>query len=200
MATRDDEVFKGVVNDPESREPYPNNSPTTRGGRPRKERTFSRSYPVEIKGNGYGQFLGKRIGDTVDGLFVSIKGSDDNLAGYTLVITGGSDKTGTPMRPDLDGGSRKSVLTTPTVGYKGKKRRRFKNKTNRNSKHGNQLVRVSTPHGMRQRRVFRGNTITADIVQVNLKVVEHGNKPLSSLFANGQSSGSDADTSSEGED
>ena len=161
---------------------------------------FSRSYPVEIKGNGYGQFLGKRIGDTVDGLFVSIKDGDENLAGYTLKITGGSDKTGTPMRSDLDGGSRKAVLTTPTVGYKGKKRRRFKNKTSRRSRHGNQLVRVSRPRGMRQRRVFRGNTITADIVQVNLKVVEHGNKPLSSLFDSRKGAESDAETSSAGED
>ena len=43
--------------------------------------------------------LGKRIGDVVDGLFVGE--GEKTLSGYKLEITGGSDKTGTPMRRDL---------------------------------------------------------------------------------------------------
>ena len=181
MALRD-EVFKGVVNDPEARVPYPQNGSKTRSGRSRKQRFWSRSFPVEIKGNGYGQLLGKRIGDTLDGLFVTVKEGEENLAGYTLQITGGSDRTGTPMRSDIEGGARKSVMTSATTGYKGKKRRRFKSKRYRHSKSDSPLVRITTPEGLRQRRVFRGNTITADIVQINLKVVQRGAKSLLSLY------------------
>ena len=54
--------------------------------------------------------LGKRIGDVVDGLFVGE--GDKTLSGYKLEITGGSDKTGTPMRRDLEGGNRQSILVT----------------------------------------------------------------------------------------
>ena len=78
-----------------------------------------RSYNVTISGNNHAQFLGKRIGDVVDGIFVGE--GETALNGYKLEITGGSDKTGTPMRRDLDGGSRQSVLVTASTGYKGHK-------------------------------------------------------------------------------
>jgi ribosomal protein S6E (S10) len=64
-----------------------------------------RSYNVTVSGNNHAQFLGKRIGDVVDGIFVGE--GETALNGYKLEITGGSDKTGTPMRRDLDGGSRR---------------------------------------------------------------------------------------------
>ena len=72
-----DGTFVAVVNDTN-----PNN-----GGR---------SYNLTVSGNNQSQFLGKRIGDVVDGIFVGE--GDKTLAGYKLEITGGSDKTGTPMR------------------------------------------------------------------------------------------------------
>ncbi|NIM47533.1 MAG: 30S ribosomal protein S6e, partial [Candidatus Aenigmarchaeota archaeon] len=39
-------------------------------------------------------FIGKKIGDKFDGSLIG-------LSGFTLQITGGSDKDGFPMRPDL---------------------------------------------------------------------------------------------------
>lgn len=132
-----------------------------------------RSYNMTVSGNNLSQFLGKKIGDVVDGIFVGE--GELTLAGYKLEVTGGSDKTGTPMRSDLSGGVRQSVLVTQSTGFKGhslvhktkggeKKRFRYK------------------PDGMRKRRYFRGNTITQDTRQINLKVVEAANKSLADIL------------------
>jgi len=132
-----------------------------------------RSYNMSVSGNNLSQFLGKKIGDVVDGIFVGE--GEQTLAGYKLEITGGSDKTGTPMRSDLSGGNRQSILVTESTGFKGhslvhktkggeKKRFRYK------------------PDGMRKRRNFRGNTITQDTRQINLKVIEAANKSLADIL------------------
>ena len=70
------------------------------------------------------------------------------LSGLTLQITGGSDKDGFPMRYDLIGSSRKKALLSGMPGFRPKVK------------------------GLRKRKYIRGNTISADIVQVNCKVVE----------------------------
>lgn len=138
-----------------------------------------KSYSLKIAGNNHAQLLGKRIGDVVDGIFVGE--GEQILSGYKLEITGGSDKTGTPLRRDLEGGSRQSILVTQSTGYKGqvivhkkkgaeKKRFRYK------------------PDGLRRRRNFRGNTITQDTRQINLKVVEAGNKDLATILSSGDES------------
>ena len=132
-----------------------------------------RSYNMSVSGNNLSQFLGKKIGDVVDGIFVGE--GEQTLAGYKLEITGGSDKTGTPMRSDLSGGNRQSILVTESTGFKGhslvhktkggeKKRFRYK------------------PDGMRKRRNFRGNTVTQDTRQINLKVIEAANKSLADIL------------------
>ena len=132
-----------------------------------------KSHNMAISGNNQSQFLGKKIGDVVDGIFV---GEGDNiLSGYKLQITGGSDKTGTPMRADLDGGVRKSVLVTESVGFKG-------HKLVQKTKRGEKKTFRYKPDGMRKRRNFRGNTITQFTRQINLKVIEAGNKSLSDIL------------------
>ena len=78
-----------------------------------------RAFGIEVTGSNYNHFLGKKIGDAVDGMFVGE--GDKSLSGYKLQITGGSDLTGRPMRPELAGGGSKSVLTTAGTGYKGKR-------------------------------------------------------------------------------
>lgn len=133
-----------------------------------------KSYSAKIIGNNHAQVLGKRIGDIIDGLFVTTEG-EQNLGGYKLEITGGSDKTGTPMRKDLDGGSRQSILVTRSTGYKGIKK-------NIKKKKGGGVEIRTKPEGMRKRRTFRGNTVTQDTRQINLKVVEHGKKKLDEIF------------------
>lgn len=141
-----------------------------------------RSYNMSVSGNNLSQFLGKKIGDVVDGIFVGE--GEQTLAGYKLEITGGSDKTGTPMRSDLSGGNRQSILVTESTGFKGhslvhktkggeKKRFRYK------------------PDGLRMRRNFRGNTINQDTRQINLKVIESGKKALGDILASGSEEASE---------
>ena len=79
-----------------------------------KHRGPKNSHKMKITGSNYNQFLGKKIGDIVDGIFVGE--GETTLSGYKLQICGGSDKTGTPMRSDLAGGNRKSVLVSASVG------------------------------------------------------------------------------------
>ena len=128
-----------------------------------------RAYAVDITGANYNHFLGKKIGDSVDGMFVG--DGDQTLSGYKLQITGGSDVTGRPMRPDLDGGGVKSVLVSPGVGYKGK---RYVKK--------NAQEYVYKYDGIRRRRNLRGNVISQDTRQINLKVVEAGKRSLPVIF------------------
>ena len=133
-----------------------------------------KAYSLKVSGNNHSQLLGKKIGDIIDGIFIGE--GDKILSGYKLQITGGSDKTGTPLRKDLDGGSRQSVLVTRSTGFKGhnlvfktkggeKKRFRYK------------------PDGLRKRRNFRGNTINQDTRQINLKVIEFGKKSLADILS-----------------
>lgn len=147
---RSEQAFKAVIND----------TRPSAGGR---------AYAVDITGSNYNHFLGKKIGDAVDGMFVGE--GDQSLSGYKLEITGGSDVTGRPMRPDLDGAGVKSVLVSPGVGYKDK----------RYVKKNAQVYRYKYD-GIRRRRNLRGNVISQDTRQINLKVVEAGNRTLPVIF------------------
>ncbi|MEM2119360.1 MAG: 30S ribosomal protein S6e [Candidatus Bathyarchaeia archaeon] len=81
-----------------------------------------------------------------------IDGSIVNLAGNKLQITGGSDKDGFPMRPSVHGGVRRKVVLSGGVGFNPKNK------------------------GMRKRKTIRGNLVTDEIVQLNLKIVEKSKK------------------------
>jgi len=116
--------FKVIVSDPET----------------------GKSSSVEVEGSRAVPFVGRRIGETLDG---SIAG----LSGHKVLITGGCDKDGFPMRPDVHGGVKSKVLLSGGVGLK------------------------SHEKGWRRRKTVRGNTITEDTVQVNMKIVEKPKKP-----------------------
>lgn len=79
------------------------------------------------------------------------------LPGYKLQITGGSDKDGFPMRKDLPGPRRKKLLVSESIGFHAKE------------------------GGLRIRKNMRGNTISPDTLQINLKVTQHGMKPVGDL-------------------
>jgi small subunit ribosomal protein S6e len=99
------------------------------------------SKTVELEGTKAASLIGKKIGDIIDGSVVG-------LPGHKLQITGGSDKDGFPMRPDVHGGVRRSVILSGGVGFNPEKK------------------------GERRRKTVRGNVITEEIVQVNMKVME----------------------------
>ena len=96
-------------------------------------------------------FLNKKIGE-------SVSLSSIGLEGYEAKITGGSDKTGTPMRFDIQGIGRKKVYLAKGPGFKpGRK-------------------------GQRRRVNVRGNTVAEDIHQLNLAVIKQGSKSLEEYF------------------
>lgn len=110
-----------------------------------------RSYNREVSGHYAGALIGKKVGEEVDGIFF-------DLPGYKLLLTGGSDKDGFPMRPDLPGPRRKRVLVSGGVGFKPKKK------------------------GLRRRKTLRGNAVGPDTVQLNLKIVTYGPKSIEDAF------------------
>ncbi len=125
--------FKVVINDPKT----------------------GKSYQKAISGTKANSLIGRRIGEEIDGVFV-------DLPGYKLKITGGTDKDGFPMRPNLQGPGRKKLLLTGGIGFHPKRK------------------------GMRKRKMVRGNTISADIVQINMKIVQYGPKPIEEAVQEGE--------------
>lgn len=81
-----------------------------------------------------------------------IDGAIVGLSGHKLQITGGSDKDGFPMRRNVHGGVRRKIILSGGTGFNPQK------------------------EGERRRKTIRGNVITEEIVQVNLKVVEKPKK------------------------
>jgi small subunit ribosomal protein S6e len=110
-----------------------------------------RSYKIDAADPAARALIGKRIGDEIDG---SILG----LAGYTIKLTGGTDKTGIPARRDLPGPARRRLLLSEGVGFH------------------------PVMDGERRRKSVRGNEISADFVQINATVKQSGSKPLSEYF------------------
>jgi len=96
------------------------------------------------------QLIGKKIGETFDGGIVG-------LPGYTLEISGGSDKDGFPMRPEISGTRRVTAFISSGAGIRRVRK------------------------GLRRKKTVVGNTVSAQIVQVNTKIKEFGQKPLEEL-------------------
>jgi len=72
-----------------------------------------KSWQIVVDGHHANSLIGKKIGDEIDGIFVS-------LPGYKLQITGGTDKDGFVMRKDVPGMARKRILTARSTGFKPK--------------------------------------------------------------------------------
>ena len=106
-----------------------------------------KSYQREVKAGDANAFMGLKIKDKVKGELI-------DLTGYEFELTGGSDKSGFPMRFDVVGTQRKKILAVKGVGLKAKRK------------------------GMKQRKTVCGNTVHADIAQINLKILKEGKAPL----------------------
>lgn len=68
------------------------------------------TYQLEVDGQDANRFIGRSIGETVEGSAVGLDGA-------TLEITGGSDVSGRPMRDDVRGTETKALLLTGGTGY-----------------------------------------------------------------------------------
>ena len=68
------------------------------------------TYQTEVDGQDANRFLGRSLGEEVDGGVVGLSES-------TLELTGGSDAAGRPMREDVSGSNLKQLLLEGGVGY-----------------------------------------------------------------------------------
>ena len=96
-----------------------------------------KSMTKELKEGDANPLMGLVIGAETDAAIVGLAGK--------LKITGGSDKSGVPMRGDLHGMARKRVLLSHGVGLQ------------------------DTEKGLRKRKLIRGNTVSDEIFQLNCK-------------------------------
>ena len=96
-----------------------------------------KSITKELKDSDANTLLGLQLGNETDASIVGLKGK--------LKLTGGSDKSGVPMRNDIHGSARKYILLSKGVGL--------------------QAAEI----GQRVRKLMRGNTISEEIYQINCK-------------------------------
>ncbi|MFH0831455.1 MAG: S6e family ribosomal protein [archaeon] len=99
-------------------------------------------------------FVGMKIGDVVQGKDIS-----KDLPDYEFILTGASDNAGFPVVSSLEAVGRKRMLLKYGIGMKQRK-----------------------PHGLRLKKTVHGNTISTDIMQINLKVKKHGSRALSEIY------------------
>lgn len=96
-----------------------------------------KSITKELKDNDANSLLGLQLGNETNASIVGLNGK--------LKLTGGSDKSGVPMRNDIHGSARKYILLSKGVGL--------------------QAAEI----GQRVRKLMRGNTISEEIYQINCK-------------------------------
>ncbi len=99
--------------------------------------------------------IGKKIGDEIDGSILGFKG-------YKIKITGGTDRDGFPMRPDVSGPRKVRILLSGGVGFHPKDKPASKKKKKR-------LRRGKK--GLRKRKMVRGNVISDTIAQINAVLI-----------------------------
>lgn len=110
-------------------------------------------------GSSFQKVMDKKTVPALTGLSIGqeLDGGMIGLPGYKLLLTGGSDNDGFPMRKDVQGAVRKDILLTKGRGYR---------------KEGD----------VRKRKLIRGKSFSQDIAQVNLKVEKYGLKSLEEIF------------------
>ena len=96
-----------------------------------------KSVSKELKDSDVNPLLGLQLGSEADASIVGLTGK--------LKLTGGSDKSGVPMRTDIHGATRKRVLLVKGVGLQ------------------------DVEYGQRKRKLMRGNIVSEEIYQLNCK-------------------------------
>lgn len=110
-----------------------------------------KSYKIELDAVKEKEMYGKTIGMELDAGSVG-------LPGYTMKLTGGSDKSGFVMKGDLPGPAKRKILGASGVGFSPK------------------------INGQRRRKFIRGNEISVDTAQINAKVIAYGDKTIEKLL------------------
>ena len=108
----------------------------------------------------YQKVVGGNLANSLVGKKIGdkIDGIFVEMPGYKLQIMGGSDKDGVPMRSDLPGPRRKMILTAESTGFHPERK------------------------GTRKRKNFRGNTVSPDTIQLNMKIIQYGPRAVKEIF------------------
>lgn len=96
---------------------------------------------MEVEGVNAQPLIGRTINETVDGSLLGLRGK-------RLRITGGVDRDGFPLRPDVHGGGKKKLILTGGVGFKARRK------------------------GERKRKTVRGSIITEDTYVINMTLLK----------------------------
>lgn len=94
-----------------------------------------KSITRELKEKDANPLLGLQLGSELDAAIIGQPGK--------MRITGGSDKSGVPLRADIHGGARKYIMLSKGVGLQ------------------------EAEKGQRFRKLIRGNIITEEVYQIN---------------------------------
>ncbi len=110
------------------------------------------AHQLEAEGQDANRFIGREIGEDVDGSAVG-------LDGYTLTITGGSDNAGRPHNETVAGSRLQEVLMDERqTGYKPSR------------------------SGERRRITARGRELSDETAQINVTIAERGDESVESLL------------------
>jgi small subunit ribosomal protein S6e len=99
----------------------------------------------ELEGARAQALIGRSLGEVIDGSAFGIGGP--------VVISGGCDKNGIPMRADVHGGAKKYIVLSSGPGFR------------------------PTKSGERKRKLIRGRTITDETFQINVTLRKAGEAP-----------------------
>jgi small subunit ribosomal protein S6e len=122
-----------------------------------------KTYHTELESE---DISGRKLKEKIDGKDIS-----SDFVGYEFEITGASDKAGLAHIESEEGISLRKVLLTFGEGMKKRPKHEGKRKRSKNR-----------PKGLKLRKTLRGNTLSQDTVQINLKVLKEGSKKLSEIF------------------
>jgi small subunit ribosomal protein S6e len=100
-----------------------------------------KSAASEVEGARAQALMGRSLGEIIDGSALGIsKGR--------IMISGGCDKNGIPMRGDVHGGVKKYIVLSSGPGFR------------------------PTRHGERRRKLVRGRTVTDETYQINFTMTK----------------------------
>lgn len=122
-----------------------------------------KTYKLELESE---YLTGKELGNKIEGNEIL-----PALQGYELEITGASDNAGFTSMKDVEGLGLKKVVLKYGKGFKKRPKHEGKRKRTKNR-----------PKGLKLRKTVRGKVISPAVVQINMKVIKLGNKPLSEIF------------------
>jgi small subunit ribosomal protein S6e len=95
----------------------------------------------EVEGSRAQALIGRTLGETIDGSALGI-------APTKLLISGGCDKNGVPMRADVHGGVKKYIVLSSGPGFRPSR------------------------HGERRRKLVRGRSVTDETYQINFTITK----------------------------